>query len=113
MGFFSDLKNAAVSVHTKRQSRSYRRLRKDTQKAKLERDKLRILKVVKQEKARAGRDVKKLGRRRGMRLPKLIGNLGEFAKGIPSEAELNKSLFGAPSPKRTKSDDDIARDILK
>jgi len=113
MGFFGGLRSALASVHTKRQSQHYRRLRKDTKKAKLEREKLRILRVVKQEKARAGRDVKRLGRRKGLRLPKVVGNLGEFAKGIPSEAELNKALFGAPSPKRTKSDDDIAKDILK
>lgn len=102
MGLFDGLRKAAVSIHTKRQSQYYRKLRRDTRKAKLEREKLRMVRQAGHEKTRTKTSLKKLRPQRRLRL---VGNLNEFAKGIPSDAELNKALFGAPTPKRPSTKD--------
>lgn len=103
MGLFDGLMDAARSVRSKRQSQYYKRLQSDTRRAKLEREKVHLLRRADKERAHARRDIKRMKPKRKL---KFIGDLREFAGRIPSDEELNKATFGTSSPKRPE-------DILK
>lgn len=99
MGFFDGLMRAAGSVRSKKQSQQYRRLRAEARAAKLRREKARLLRQATKERDRARRDTKRMKPKRRFQF---IGDLSKFAGRLPSDAELNQTLFGAPSPKRPK-----------
>jgi len=100
MGLFDAFRKATSNVHSRRQAAYYRRLKHDLRHTKLEKEKLRIISQTSREARRTQKELKRLQPRRGLRMPKLIGDLRQFSGHIPSDTELNQSLFGAPSPKR-------------
>jgi len=99
MGVLDGLMKAARSVRSRQQSQYYRRLQTDTRRAKMEREKVRLIRRANKEKDRARREAKSMKPKRKF---KFMGDLREFAGRIPSDTDLNKSIFGATSPKRPK-----------
>lgn len=110
MSIFRDIQRKAGNIHTKRQAAYYKKLRKETKLAYLQKAKLERVQQAKRERDKARMDVKGLKPRRSMlgrlRMPKLVGDFKALTKGMPSDAELNKSVFGSASPKLPS---DIAR----
>lgn len=128
MNIFRDIQRKAANIHAKRQAAHYKRLRRDTKLAKLQKAKLERLQEARRERDKARTEVKGLKPKRSLgkfRLPKLVGNLGALTKGMPSEEELNKAVFGSTSPKlpkditrmetgpSTKDLDDLSKDIFR
>lgn len=100
MGFFDGLMEAARSVRSRQQSQQYRKLQADARRAKMEREKARLLRKASTEKARAKRDI---ARTKPKRKFKFIGDLREFAGRLPSDTELNRAIFGSDSPQHPRS----------
>ena len=101
MNIFRDIQRKAASVHTKRQATYYKRLRKDTKQAQLQKAKLERLRQAKRERAEARAGVKSFKPKPKWRMPKLDG-VDTLRRGIPTDEELNRAIFGAPSPRRPK-----------
>jgi len=103
MNIFRAIQKRVVSVHTKRQSAYYKKLRRDTQVAKLKREKLERIRDASRAKRVAVHEL------RATKPPKrkfrfnFVGDFSKFAGKIPSDEELNRSIFGSSGgPRRPK-----------
>lgn len=103
MNIFRDLQKRAASVHTKRQSAYYKKLQRDTQAAKLKKERNERLRDATRAKRAAIREL------RATKPPKrkfrfnLVGDFSKFAGKLPSDEELNRAIFGpSGSPRRPK-----------
>jgi len=102
MNIFKELQKGIASVHTKRQSAYYKKLRRDTQVAKLKKEKLERLRDASRSKATIIRELQTLKPKRRFRF-NLVGDFSKFAGKIPSDEELNRSIFGSSGgPRRPK-----------
>ena len=121
MNIFRDIQRKAASVHDKRQAVHYKKLRSDTKRMQLQKEKLERMRQAKRSRAAASGELRamKTPKKRTWRLPKLVGDLKALTKGMPSDKELNRAVFGSPSPRAPKgttripSDNELAKDIFK
>ena len=101
MNIFEELQRRAGSIHTKRQSNSYKKLIRGTKRACLQKEKLSRIAQARAAKAAEVKALKDLRPKR--RFPfKLPKSSAAVAQGIPSDKELNRAIFGSPTPKRPK-----------
>jgi hypothetical protein len=100
VGLFGGLRKSASSVHSRRQSQYYRRIKRDLARAKVEKEKVHLIQQATREAQRTKKELKRLQPLKGIRRLKFVGDLRQFAGHIPSDTDLNQSIFGAPSPKR-------------
>jgi len=101
MSIFKEIQKRVASVHTKRQSTYYKKLRRDTQITKLKREKLERLRDASGAKRAAVRELQATKPKRKFRF-NFVGDFSKFTGKIPSDEELNRSIFGASSPRRPK-----------
>ena len=101
MNIFREIQKKAASVRTKRQSAYYKKLRRDTQVAKLKKEKLERLRDASRAKRVAVQELRAAKPKRKFKF-NFVGDLSKFAGKIPSDEELNRSIFGSGSPRRPK-----------
>lgn len=124
MSFFRDIQRKAANIRSKKQAEYYRKLRRDTKLAGLKKAKLERVQQAKREKLRVQAELKALKpKRKPFRMPKLVGDLNKLTAGMPTDEQLNQSIFGSSSPKRPQSKmetgpsmkdlDQLSKDIFK
>ena len=102
MNILRVIQKRADSIHTKRQSTYYKKLRRDTQVAKLKKEKLERLRDANRAKRVAVRELQASKPKRKFRF-NFVGDFSKFAGKIPSDQELNRSIFGSSEgPRRPK-----------
>lgn len=124
MSLFRDIQRKAANIHAKKQAEYYRKLRRDTKLAGLKKAKLERIQQAKRDKLRTQAELKALKpKRKPFRMPKLVGDLNKLTAGMPTDEQLNQSIFGSSSPKRPASRmetgpsmkdlDQLSKDIFK
>jgi len=103
MNILKDLQKRIAGIHTRRQSAYYKKLRRDTQVAKLQKERNeRLLEATKAKKA-ATRELRTSKSPRKKLRFSLGGDLSKFAGKLPSDEELNRTIFGSSEgPRRPK-----------
>lgn len=103
MNIFKDLQKKAASVHTKKQSAYYKKLRRDAQLAKLKKERLIRLREAAEAKRDAMRELQTAKPSKRRFRFNLVGDLNKFAGRLPSDEELNRTIFGpSGNPRRPK-----------
>lgn len=102
MNIFKEIQKRTASIRTKRQSAYYKKLRRDTQVAKLMKERFERLRDAAKTKRNAIRELQAAKPKRKFRF-NLVGDLNKFAGNLPSDKELNRAIFGSPEgPRRPK-----------
>ena len=103
MNIFREIQKRTASIHTKRQSAYYKKLRRDTQVTKLKKERNERLRDATKAKKAAIRELR--ATKPPKRKPRfnLVGDLSKFAGNLPSDEELNRAVFGpSGGPRRPK-----------
>jgi len=103
MNIFREVQKRVVSARTKKQSAYYKKLQRSTQVAKLKREKLERLRDASKAKRNATRELQASKPLKRKPRFNFVGDFNKFAGKLPSDEELNQTIFGSSQgPRRPK-----------